>query len=225
MPENIYFCKLLGVAGMTKKKNIVRHKVDTLDGKIIDFHSLNAGGSNLTDRERAFIFWFTYPGTEAFMNAGRTAARAGYKKSSAVMLGYRVRHKPEIAAAITKILDDRVRPELEEAVWRIAWLCSIRMFFDVADFYRTTKRIIKIRGKEETEKETLEIVPLAELTYQQRMCIDGIDYRGPDCIPVYKLPDREKAIKLFMQCYEILCPQKDTGGFDVKATAEIIRSA
>jgi hypothetical protein len=211
-----------GVSGMTKKKNIVRHKVNTLDGKIIDFHSFDVGGAHLTRRERAFVFWYTYPGSEAFMNAGRAAVRAGYKKSSAVMLGCRVRHKPEIATAITKILDERVRPGLEEALWRITWLCSIRMFFDVSDFYRSGKRVIKIRGRE-TEIEILEIVPLNELTYQQRMCIDGIDYRGPHGIPVYILPDRGKAYKLFMKCYEILKPEQNDEKQDYKETAEIIR--
>ncbi|MDR2742620.1 MAG: terminase small subunit, partial [Treponema sp.] len=143
---------------MTKRKNIIRHKVDALGGKIIDFNSLDTGGAALTRRELAFIFWYTYPGSEAFMNAGRAAVRAGYKPKSSVMLGYRARRKPEIAAAITKILDERVGPGLRESLWCITWLCRIRMLFDVSDFYRPGKRIVKARGKE-TEINTYEIIP------------------------------------------------------------------
>jgi hypothetical protein len=68
------------------------------------------------------------------------------------------------------------------------------MFFNIADFYRPCKRIIRVRGKE-TETDSPEIVPFDELTWKQRMCIDGILYRGPQDIPIYQLPNREKAHK------------------------------
>jgi hypothetical protein len=55
------------------------------------------------------------------------------------------------------------------------------------------------------------------------MCIDGILYRGPQDIPIYQLPNREKAYKTFMQCYKILMSEKDGGETDWKKTAEIIR--
>lgn len=207
---------------MTKKKNIVRHKVDTLDGKIIDFHSLEVGGAALTRRERAFIFWYTYPGSEAFMNAGRAAVRAGYKPKSAVMLGYRARYKPEIAAAITKVLDERVRPGLKEAIWRIVWLCSIRIFFDISDFYRIFPCKQKV-GDSEFETWDLETIPLTELSYSQRICIDGIDFKGPKNKIIYKLPDRDKEFKLFMKCYEILNSEKNKGEPEYKEIARLIR--
>jgi hypothetical protein len=207
---------------MTKKKNIIRHRVDTLNEKIIDFHSLYAGEASLTKRERAFIFWYTYPGSEAFMNAGRAALRAGYKPKSAVMLGYRVRHKPEIATAITKILNERVYPGLREAIWRIAWLCSIRMFFDISDFYRTFPCKRKI-GDTEFETWDFEVIPLTRLSYSQRMCIDGIDFKGPENKIIYKLPDREKEFNLLMRCYEILIPEKNSEEPDYKKTAELFR--
>jgi hypothetical protein len=207
---------------MTKKKNIIRHKVDTLNEKIIDFHSLNVGRAALTKRERAFIFWYTYPGSEAFMNAGRAALRAGYKPKSAVMLGYRTRHKPEIAATITKILDERVYPGLRESIWRIAWLCSIRMFFDIFDFYRTFPCKRKI-GDTEFETWDFEAIPLTGLSYSQRMCIDGIDFKGPGNKIIYKLPDRDKELNLFMRCYEILNLNKNSREPDYKEIAELIR--
>jgi hypothetical protein len=140
------------------------------------------------------------------LNAGRAAVRAGYKKANAVTQGYLLKRKPQIATTIQKILPT-VQERLHEAVWRIAWLCRTRMFFDVADFYRLGKRIVKIRGKE-TEIETYEIVPLNELSYEQRMCIDGIDCRGSEGIPVYRLPNRDKEFKMFAECTALLFPDK-----------------
>jgi hypothetical protein len=55
------------------------------------------------------------------------------------------------------------------------------------------------------------------------MCIDGVEYWGPHSIPIYKLPNREKAYKTFMRCYKILMPEKDGGEMNWKETAEIIR--
>jgi hypothetical protein len=169
---------------------------------------------------RLFIFWYTYPGSEAFMNSGRAATRAGYK-GNAVMQGYLLRQKPRIAEKINSLLVP-VKDQLREAIWRIAFLCAGRMSFDVSDFYRPCKRIIRIRGRE-TEIDSLEIVPLDGLTLWQRMCVDGILYRGPQDIPVYQLPNREKTYKTFMRCYKILMPEKSGEEMDWKKTAEIIR--
>jgi hypothetical protein len=203
---------------MTPKKNIVRRPTYTLpDGTPLTASCLGPG---FTMKEAAFIVWYSYPGTEAFMNSGRAAARAGYK-GNAVMQGYLLKQKPRIAEKINSLLVP-IKDQLREAIWRIAFLCSDRMLFNIADFYRLCKRIIKVRGKE-TEIDSLEIVPLDELTWRQRICIDGIEFRGPHSIPIYKLPNREKAYKTFMQCYKILIHEKDGGKMDWKKTAEIIR--
>jgi hypothetical protein len=201
---------------MTPKKDIIRRPVYTLD----DGSPIPSMGKEFTMKESRFIFWYTYHGTEAFMNSGRAAARAGYKGNT-VMQGYLLRQKSRIAEKINSLLIP-VKEQLREAIWRITFLCADRMFFDVSDFYRPCKRIIRIRGKE-TEIDSLEIVPLDGLTWKQRMCIDGILYRGPQDIPIYQLPNREKAYKTFMQCYKILMPEKDSGETDWKKTAEIIR--
>jgi hypothetical protein len=156
------------------------------------------------------------------MNSGRAAARAGYK-GNAVMQGYLLRQKPRIAEKIDSLIIP-VKDQLREAVWRIAFLCRDRMFFNVADFYRPCKRVIKIRGKE-TEIDSLEAVPLDELTWRQRMCIDQVTIKticGKDEW-WYKLPNRDKAFDLFFKCYKIIMPKENSQEMDWKATAEIIR--
>jgi hypothetical protein len=187
---------------MTPKKNIIRNPTYTLP----DGSGIPSMGLGFTKKESAFIFWYSRPESESFLNGGRAAVRAGYKANNAVTQGYLLKQKPRIAAAIHKILST-VQERLHEAVWRIAWLCRTRMFFDVTDFYRPGKRIVKTRGKE-AEIETYEIVPLNELSYEQRMCIDGIDCRGLEGIPVYRLPNRDKEFKMFAECIALLFPDK-----------------
>ena len=156
------------------------------------------------------------------MNSGRAAARAGYKVN-AVIQGYLLRQKPRIAEKIDSMIIP-VKDQLRETIYRIAFLCRDRMFFNVADFYRPCKRTIKIRDKE-TEIDSLEIVPLDELTWRQRMCIDQVTIKticGKDEW-WYKLPNRDKAFDLFFKCYKLIMPEKDTQETDWKATAEIIR--
>jgi len=172
-------------------------------------------------KESRFIFWYTNPKSEAFMNSGRAAVRAGYKASSAVWQGYQLRQKPRIAKEIDSRLVS-VREDLSGMIYRIAKLCSIRYSWDICEFYREGKMTVTVKGKPK-EVDIFEIIPLKELSWKQRMCIDGITYKGPYDLPIYILPDREKAIKLFMKCYDILVPEKDTEEMDWKATAEIIR--
>jgi hypothetical protein len=180
-------------------------------------------GDEFTMKESRFIFWFTYPRSEAFMNAGRAAVRAGYKKKYAVLQGYQLRQKPRIAKKIN-ILLEMSKQEILDTVWRIAFLSKDRMFFKITDFYRSCKRTVKIHGVEQ-EVDSVEAIPLNEISERNRMCIDAITIKticGKDEI-WYKLPNREKAYKTFMKCYKILIPEENDGETDWQETAEIIR--
>jgi len=202
---------------MTPKKDIVRKPIYTL----LDGSPVPSMGKEFTPKESRFIYWYTNPGTEAFLNAGRAAVRAGYKPANAVMQGYLLLKKPRIAEKINIVLPS-VKDELKSLIWRIVFLCRDRMFFDITDFYRPCKQTVKIKGKE-IEVDSYKIIPLSELTYTQRMCIDGIDYKGPYSIPMYKLANRNKAFDLFLKCYKLLFPEKNSEEMNWKATAEIIR--
>jgi hypothetical protein len=192
-------------------------------------------GKGFNKKENAFIYWYTNPGTEAFMNSGRAAVRAGYKPENAVIYGYQVKRKPVIAHRIDDILG-RTKEGMRGLLYRIAFLCRDRMFFDIGDFYRPCKRIIKVRGKE-LEVDSLEIIPLDEISEQNRMCIDGITFKGKQNIALYILPDRNKAMDTFFRCVGALYGKTkeqviadtisgkwyDNEDTDWKATAEIIR--
>ncbi|GHV64182.1 hypothetical protein AGMMS49587_16040 [Spirochaetia bacterium] len=192
---------------MTPKKNIVRKLTDTLpDGTLLD---VSAFRPDFTPKEARFIAWYTHPGSEAFLNAGRAAIRAGYKQTNAVMQGYLLKQKPRIAEVIKNILPS-VEDNLTSIVWRIWNLARIRMFYDIADFYRTFpyKQIIKIGKRQTVEFDTwdFEIIPLGELSWKKRMCIDGINYIGPQAKTVYILPNRDKEFKIYMECSALLFP-------------------
>jgi hypothetical protein len=183
---------------MTPKKNIVRKPIRTLP----DGSPLPCLGPGFTPKETAFIVWYTHPGTEAFLNAGRAAIRAGYKPDNAVAQGYLLRRKPRIAEKIESHLQP-VADRLHETVWRIWDTSRIRTFWSITDFYRDVYH---------TEKpgirHTIEAIPLDELEYKQRICIDGIEFRGPENWVSYKLPHRDKAFKQFLQCSMLLYPNQ-----------------
>ena len=204
---------------MTPKKAIVRRPVYTLD----DGSPVPSMGDEFTVKESRFIFWYTYPGSEAFMNAGRAAVRAGYKGKYAVLQGYQLRQKPRIAKKIDSLLE-MSKQKIHDMVLRIAFLSIDRFFFDIRNFYRPCKRNVKIYGVEQ-EIDSYEAIPLNEISERNRMCIDQITIKticGNDEI-WYKLSNRNKAYKLFMKCYKILILEENGGEIDWQETAEIIR--
>jgi hypothetical protein len=205
---------------MTPKKDIVRKPTLTLP----DGSPIPSMGKEFTPKESRFIFWYTSPGTEAFLNAGRAAIRAGYRPKNAVTQAYLLKQKPRIAGKIDDILNP-VKFHLHETLFRVIHLCRIRMFFDIKDFYRPCKRIIKTHGVEQ-EIDSFKAIPLDEISEGNRMCIDGVDIKticGKDEI-WYKLPDRDVAFEQFFRCYKILFPEKeDDGEIDWKNAAAFLR--
>ena len=184
---------------MTPKKDIVRKPTYTAP----DGSPIPKMGKKFNPKENAFIYWFTNPGTEAFMNAGRAAVRAGYKSENAVIYGWQLRQKPEISQTIDDVLE-HTKEEMKSLIYRIAFLSRDRMFWKIGDFYRSCKRTVKIRGGGEIEVNSVEIIPLDEISERNRMCIDNIEFKGPQNIPMYKLPDRDKAADTFFKCAEII---------------------
>ena len=184
---------------MTPKKDIVRKPVHILP----DGSPIPKMGKGFNQKENAFIYWYTSPGSEAFMNAGRAAVRAGYKLESAVSYGWQLRQKLEISQTIDEVLE-HTKEGMKSLIYRIAFLSRDRMFFKISDFYRSCKRTVKVRGGEEIEVNSVEIIPLDEISERNRMCIDNIEFKGPQNIPLYKLPDRDKAADTFFKCAEII---------------------
>ena len=80
----------------------------------IDF---DVGGIKLTEKEKLFVFWYTYPDSDAFQCQTRAAAEAGYKHASTT--GYKLRNKENIHKAIKYVLDTKLKKDLEEEFFKI----------------------------------------------------------------------------------------------------------
>ncbi|MDR1902386.1 MAG: terminase small subunit, partial [Treponema sp.] len=115
-----------------EEKKQPKGQINTLpDGSILDLSTLPVGDIKLTDRERKFIFWYTFPGTDAFQHQTRAAVMAGYKKENAFVQGCQIRQKEHISAAIKKIMDSKVKADLEEEYHKIIELKKRRIHYDV----------------------------------------------------------------------------------------------
>jgi hypothetical protein len=152
---------------------------------------------------------------------------AGYEKKYAFTQGYKLKNKENVAAAVKKILDMKVKADLEEEYHKIIELKKIRAHFDIGDYVRLRPREVQT-GKKDGEPETViitveDLKDLAELTPAQRMAIDGIDYKGPQAIKVFLFADRERAMSDLVNLYQKMNGPIDENAYDFEATAEIIK--
>jgi hypothetical protein len=200
-------------------------QVNTLpDGSIIDFSTLGVDDLKLTDREKRFVFWYCYPGTDAFQNQTRAAVRAGYKKDKAYMIGFQVKNKPNIVTAIKRVLDSKLKADLEEEFHKIIEIKKRRVHFDLADYVYKHEKDIPIDKEGHTISVIVEdLKDLADLAPELRMAIDGIDYKGPQAVKTYIMADREKAMNDLLNLYHKLHGPIDENAYDVEATAEIVQ--
>jgi phage terminase small subunit len=204
---------------VTPKKNIVRKPTYTLpDGSLIP-----SMGEEFTAKESRFIFWYTYPGSEAFLNAGRAATRAGYKGSSAVWQGYQLRHKSDVDAAIKNILTSMVSVDIEELYQQALEMLRHRAFFNLADYVKQRTLTIKVGKDDYRDIEVECFKDLSELTPEQLKAVDGIDYRGVNGTRVLVMADRRETLRDIINIRNKINGLTDNNNFDVEATAEIIK--
>lgn len=201
-------------------------QINTLpDGSIIDLSTLPIGDIKLTDREARFVFWYTYPGTDAFQHQTRAAVAAGCKKESAYVRGCELRKKDNVASAIKKIVDSQFKVDLEEEFHKIIQLKKARVHYDIGDYYHKIEKPIGTDDEGNSITVTVEdLKDLADLTPVQRMAIDGIDYKGQQAaIRSYLMADRDKAMNDLIALYQKLNGPVNENEYDFEATAEIIK--
>lgn len=188
------------------------------DGSLLDLSTIDFGEDRYTEKEKLFIFWYTFPEGGTFHNATGSVRKAGY---NTYQRGWDIRTKPKIQKGIQQVENKFLKVRLEEAFTKIVEKRINRIDFDVADFYK----VEKIKKGKKTIKYTT-IKPLDELTPEQRACIDGLDFTGPRGIENYKLPDRRTEENSLMQLYEKLTDNKSGNGgtFEIEATADVIKN-
>lgn len=182
---------------------------------VLDTDSLDIGDVKLTEKEKRFVFWYTYPGTDAFQVQSRAAQRAGYKDYSRE--GYRLRTKETVAKAIKHVLDSTLRINLEEEFHKILELKKIRAHYDIGDYVEKKERTFYTKSGEPYSIETEELKDLNDLTPYQRMAIDGIDYKGNDGKKTYVFANRDKAMNDILAIHKAI-----TGGEEDNILASAI---
>jgi hypothetical protein len=194
------------------------------DGSVLDTSTLDVGETKITEKEMRFVFFYTFPGTDAFQCQAKAAARAGYKNT--FRIGYQLRHKPSVAAAIKYVLDNKIKIDLEEEYNKILEMKKHRIHYDIGEYVKKAQRTIKLGKGEDAEAITVDVEDLKdleELTTEQRQVIDGIDYKGVQGIKIYTFADRDKAMADIIALYNKINGATDDNEFDVEMTAEIIK--
>jgi phage terminase small subunit len=186
-----------------------------------DFAAIGLG-EGFTLKEKKFIYHYTMPGPD-FMNQSRAALKAGYNKKSAAWLGYQVRRKPDIDAAIKNILNSRLSVDIEEQYQAAVKMLGSRAFFNLADYTKPRTFTIKVGKGEYKDIEVEGFKDLAELTPEQLKAVDGIDYRGVNGTRVLVMADRMKTLTDIINIRNKVNGVADNNDFDIEATADIIK--
>ena len=135
------------------------------------------------------------------------------------MSGYNLRHNPKIAPLIAQFDKDVVKTGIEDAYHRIIQRKIARSEFKGLDFYNIENHIAE-NGKIHT---SVTIKKPEELTEEQKLCIDGLEFVGQQSIPNYKLPNRTAEENKLIELYEKINGEGNKEGFEVETTAEIIK--
>nr|WP_298680911.1 terminase small subunit [uncultured Treponema sp.] len=189
------------------------------DGSVIDLDSFDYGDVKLTQKEKLFILWYTYPASSSYHDSAKSARKAGYSQKNARMSGYNLRHNPKIAPLIAQFDKDVVKTGIEDAYHRIIQRKIARSEFKGLDFYNIENHIAE-NGKIHT---SVTIKKPEELTEEQKLCIDGLEFVGQQSIPNYKLPNRTAEENKLIELYEKINGEGNKEGFEVETTAEIIK--
>jgi hypothetical protein len=135
---------------MAKKK--VESQLNTIGEIVIDTSDIS---DTLTERARRFVFWYCFPGSEAFWNKKRAAIRAGYAIRNAAVSGYKLCKNPDVINEVER-LSKTFSSETVDSLYRkyIATL-EQRAFYDPADF---------VKGKA--------FKPIEEIPAEKRIALD-----------------------------------------------------
>jgi phage terminase small subunit len=193
-------------------------------GIVVDYSNLGIDDLNLTPKEARYVFWYTNPDSDTFQNRARSAIKAGYSQDTARSSIYIFHVKKNIAEAIRRLMEP-LKIDVKEEMEHIIRARITRIHFNVADYYKKVKIPEKNPLTEEWEEREIEVLKdLSELTPQQLLAVDGIDYKGVTGRKVINFADREKSMSEMTTIFNKLYggPANDNND-DGEATMEIIR--
>jgi hypothetical protein len=190
------------------------------DGSMVDLESYDWGKDNkLTDKQKLFVVWFCMPRTEYYHSAMKAARKAGYTPKTANSIAFKLRRDPVIEKLIKQFDDSIGKKNIIDAAERYLQEKIIRAEYDVSDFYEFRE----FEDKLGQPRKKLILKDINALTPEQRLCIDGIDMKGQQGIPVFILPDRMRerdSIIAFAKKETADTPDEE---FDIETVAELIK--
>ena len=192
------------------KKNIAK-----IENLTIDFC-----GVKLTAKQKDFITRYVTPGQPGFHNGFRAATDAGYSKTTARAEIYIMLRNPDIQKIIKKA-ESIFYQDFHSHAMRARELKVTRAFHDPMDFFKNEEVTIETKKGKFTKK-VLTLKPMEEMTLEQRLCIDGIDVKGPGAVPIYLTADRGKELNDVIRMDEKMTGSGLGDGQDVEETKEII---
>jgi hypothetical protein len=190
------------------------------DGTMIDLNSYNWGNAKLNERQTLFVVLISMPGTEYYHCAMKAARKAGYTPKTANVNAGKLRRDPVLAKLIKQFEDTLGKIHILDAAERFIHEKIIRADYNIKDFYKTETYVNEKTGQPVTE---LVLKDPEELTPEQQLCIDSIDRKGQQGIPVYVLPDREKIRDSLIAIARKDNAEKDDEEYDIETVAEIIK--
>ena len=190
-------------------------------GNILDTTNFDVGGVKLTEKEKLFVFWYTYPDSEAFQCQARAAEKAGYKYATTT--GYKLRNKENIHKAIKYVLDTKLKKDIEEEFFKIIEIKKRRIHYDIGDYVEIKEKTIPTKDGDSYTIEIEDFKDLKDWTPEQRLAIDNIDYKGVQGIKTYTFANRDKAMDDILKLHEKIMNQTGADDDD-EVTAEIIKA-
>jgi hypothetical protein len=190
-------------------------------GAAVDIDTIEwSEGCKLSDKEKRWVFWFSFPGDVGYKNGRNAALLAGYAKTAASCIGSRHKARPEIQKEVSRILKTLRETKLADEYDKIIDRKISRVNFNIKDFYKREARIdpdTKIPYEVEVLKD------IDELDTKLQDLIDGVDYKSQRGIRVYNLPNRDKAMDDIIRLYRESIGKTESDEYDVEAVADIVK--
>jgi hypothetical protein len=180
-----------------------------------EFAAYDWGDSKLTEKQRLFVFYFTWPGQGGFHCAYRAAQNAGYVAKTANASSYKMLRNPEIKKLIQKF-ESEAKASVHDAAQRFIQEKITRADYSVKDFFEVDDQTTKSGN---IRRVFMPKLP-EELTDEQLLCIDNIEpTQGGNRIV---FADRQKERDSSIALDRVWNGEGQNAGQDVEEIREVI---
>lgn len=159
-------------------------------------------------RVNNFAFYYVNGGVGISGNAYQSMILAGYPKSSA-KASTKFTRKENVQVAIKKE-EEELRRRLDAAYNEVMNINIATLHRDIGDYYRTET----YKDNDGVEHEIQALIPLDELTPEQRKQIVDVDYKGARGVPGYKFLDTQTAMNNIAKEHEKIHGETDNSDED-----------